>query len=69
MPYKFIDIKKRLNKLGFEVKRQRGSHVIFSDGKMILPVPKHSNKDISVGVENKILAILKINKEEFKKLV
>jgi len=69
MPYKFIDIKKRLNKLGFEVKRQRGSHVIFSDGKIVFPVPKHSNKDISTGIENKILTLLNINKEDFRDLI
>jgi len=29
MPYRFIDIKKRLNKLGFMIVRQKGSHAIF----------------------------------------
>jgi mRNA interferase HicA len=47
MPYKFLEIKKRLQKLGYVIVRQKGSHVIFSDGKIAFPVPHHGGKDIS----------------------
>jgi len=69
MPFKYIDIKKRLLKLGFLIKRQKESHVLFVKGSIIFPVPRHGGKDISPGVENKILSILKINRKEFKNLI
>jgi len=69
MPFKYSDICKRLTRLGFKIVRQKGSHVIFSDGKSTFPVPKHGAKDISVGVEKQILKILNLTYDEFKKLV
>jgi len=69
MPFKYSDISKQLIKLGFKIVRQKGAHVIYSDGKSTFPVPKHGAKDISVGVEKQILKILNLTHEEFKQLI
>ena len=69
MPYKFRDIEKRLRKLGFRIVRKgKGSHIIFSNGKTVFPVPKHGGKDISPGVEKKILSLVQLSKGEFRDL-
>ncbi len=69
MPYKFKDITKRLNKLGYQIVRQKGSHVIFSNGRVTIPVPKHGGRDISSGVERKIISVISMTKEEFKDVI
>jgi len=66
MPYNYKEIEKKLLKLWFKVVRQKWSHVIFSNWVKIFPVPKHWWKEISTGVENKIIKILWISKDEFK---
>jgi predicted RNA binding protein YcfA (HicA-like mRNA interferase family) len=67
MPYSYQDFSRRLKKLGFEVVPEgKGSHVIFSDGKTSFPLPKHGGKDISKGVEKKILKEIGISSFEFK---
>ena len=66
MPFKYREIEKKLTKMGYSIVRQRGSHVIFSDGKNIFPVPNHGSKDISIGVEKQILKILDLTVNEFK---
>ena len=68
MPYKYKDINKRLLKLGYKIVRQKGSHVIYSDGKTTFPVPKHGVKDISIGIEKQILKILNLSRDEFNKI-
>jgi len=52
--------------MGYKIVRQKGSHVIFSDGKNTFPVPKHSSKDISPGVERQLLKILDLTIAEFR---
>ncbi len=70
MPYKFREIEKRLCKLGFKIVREgKGSHVIFSDGSITFPVPKHGGKEISKGVEKKIIKMVGISEQEFRDLV
>jgi len=66
MPYKFREVEKRLCRLGYKVVRQKGSHVLFSNGANTFPVPNHSGKDISPGVERQILKLLKMTKDEFR---
>jgi len=66
MPFKYREIEKRLTKMGYCIVRQKGSHVIFSDGKNIFPVPNHGSKDISIGVEKQILKILNLTVSEFR---
>ena len=69
MPYSFKEIEKRLRKLGFKVVRQKGSHVLFSNGTTTFPVPNHSGRDVSPGVERQIIKLLRMTKEEFRRLV
>ncbi|HBD28892.1 MAG TPA: type II toxin-antitoxin system HicA family toxin [Candidatus Lambdaproteobacteria bacterium] len=40
MPFKYREIERNLKKMGFQVVRQKGSHVIFSNGRDTFPVPK-----------------------------
>jgi len=68
MPYSYKEIEKRLLKLWYKIVRQNWSHVIFCKWDMLFPVPKHSWKDISVWIENKIIKNIWISKEDFKNL-
>ena len=68
MPFKYREIEKRLLKMGYRVVRQKGSHVIFSDGKNTFPVPDHGSKDISPGVERQLLSILRMSADEFRNI-
>ena len=62
---------KILSKIGFNVVRQRGSHVIMkketSEGKFGLVVPNH--KEIDRGTLLEIIRQAKLTKEEFLDLV
>lgn len=63
------EITKALKNLGFELKRQEGSHMFFEhqDGRTTI-VPNHSGEDIDRGLLNKIIKHdLKISREEFLK--
>ena len=54
--------------MGFQVVRQKGSHVIFSNGREIFPVPKHGSNDISPVVERQLFKILSMTREEFRNI-
>jgi len=54
--------------MGYRVVRQKGSYVIFSDGKNTFPVPNHGSKDISPGVERQLLKILSMSVDEFRNI-
>ena len=61
------ELSKILNNLGFEFKRQKGSHMIFahSDGRTTL-IPNHPGEKIDRGLLNKIIKHdLEISKEKF----
>lgn len=61
------ELAKILQKLGFELKRQEGSHMFFehSDGRTTV-VPNHPGEDIDRGLLNKIIKHdLQISREEF----
>lgn len=63
------EVSKILQKLGFELKRQEGSHMFFehSDGRTTI-IPNHGEEDIDRGLLNKIVKHdLKIEREEFMK--
>jgi predicted RNA binding protein YcfA (HicA-like mRNA interferase family) len=67
---KGIELKKFCEKLGFEVTRQKGSHVrmLHEDGRATT-IPIHSNKDIPRGLLRKIIREdIKISLEEFQTL-
>ncbi|MBI5072537.1 type II toxin-antitoxin system HicA family toxin [Candidatus Woesearchaeota archaeon] len=58
-----------LKKLGFECKRQEGSHMFFehSDGRTTV-IPNHGGEEIDRGLLNKIVKHdLEIEREEFMK--
>ncbi|MBS3149902.1 type II toxin-antitoxin system HicA family toxin [Candidatus Woesearchaeota archaeon] len=60
---------KVLKKLGFEFKRQQGSHMFFEhpDGRTTV-VPNHPSEDIDRGLLNKIIKHdLQLSREEFLK--
>ena len=66
-----IEFIKILKKLGFEFRRQEGSHMFFqhSDGRTTV-VPNHPGEELDRGLLNKIIKHdLKISREEFLKEV
>ncbi len=65
------ELAKILKKLGFEFKRQQGSHMFFEhpDGRTTV-VPNHPGEDLDRGLLNKIIKHdLQITREEFLKYV
>ena len=63
------ELSKVLKKLGFEFKRQEGSHMFFEhvDGRTTV-IPNHPGEDIDRGLLNKIVKHdLQMNREEFLK--
>ena len=62
------DVIRALNKLGFFVVRQKGSHICFkhADRRFTL-VPRHGGEDIGRGLLRQILREIKITPEEFSK--
>ena len=64
---KASDIAKCLKKAGFDVVRQKGSHVRFKheDGR-VTTVPVHSGQDVGRGLFRKILRDIEMNYEEFR---
>ena len=68
MPFKYREVKKGLMKMGYRVVRQKGSHVIFSDGKNTFPVPNHGSRDISPGVERQLFKTLHMSADEFRNI-
>jgi predicted RNA binding protein YcfA (HicA-like mRNA interferase family) len=58
---------KALTKEGFEVARQRGSHLILVKDERIVPVPKH--EQIKKGLLLAIIEEAGLTKEEFQKLL
>lgn len=62
-------VTKVLKKLGFEFKRQQGSHMFFEhkDGRTTV-IPNHPGEDLDRGLLNKIVKHdLQISREEFLK--
>lgn len=68
MPYKYIEIERKLKKLWYEIIRQKGSHVLFSKWKSTIVVPKNWNKDVSNWVENIIIKKLWLNWDSFRNI-
>ncbi|NOQ64087.1 MAG: addiction module toxin, HicA family [Methyloprofundus sp.] len=62
------NLKEGYSRWGYQIVRQKGSHVIFSDGKNTFPVPNHGSKDISLGVEKQLLKILDLTITEFRNI-
>ena len=63
------ELVKILKKMGFELKRQRGSHMFFAhvDGRTTI-IPNHPGEKIDRGLLNKIIKHdLRINRDDFLK--
>jgi predicted RNA binding protein YcfA (HicA-like mRNA interferase family) len=66
-----MGLAKVLQKLGFEMKRQQGSHMFFEhpDGRTTI-IPNHPGEHIDRGLLNKIIKHdLQISREEFLELI
>lgn len=50
MPISGKELIKKLTKLGWEIKSQRGSHVKMVKGKLTTHVPVHGGKDLKKGL-------------------
>jgi predicted RNA binding protein YcfA (HicA-like mRNA interferase family) len=61
------EVVKVLAKAGFQVARQKGSHLILIKDEYVVPVPKH--KEIKKGLLMEIIAEAGLTKEEFLKLL
>jgi predicted RNA binding protein YcfA (HicA-like mRNA interferase family) len=61
------DVVKALEKAGFHVARQKGSHIILARNDCVLPVPKHG--EIKRGLLMAIIAESGLTKEEFLRLL
>jgi len=61
------DVVKALNKAGFKVARQRGSHIILVKDEYIVPVPKH--REIKRGLLLEIIAEAGLTREEFLEIL
>jgi predicted RNA binding protein YcfA (HicA-like mRNA interferase family) len=61
------EVVKALTKTGFQVARQKGSHLILIKNEYVVPVPKH--KEIKRGLLMEIISEAGLTKEEFLKLL
>lgn len=68
MPYKARDVLARLQRAGFVIRRQSGSHVVLrhSDGRQTY-VAMHA-ADVPTGTFKSILKQAKLSEEQFKNL-
>lgn len=57
------EVVKALTSAGFQVARQKGSHIILIKNEHIVPVPKH--KEIKRGLLMEIMSEAGLTKEEF----
>ena len=65
------EMSKILKRLGFELKRQEGSHMFFEhpDGRTTV-IPNHGGEDIDKGLLNKIVKQdLQMTRDEFEKYI
>ena len=67
-PLKPSAVIRTLQKFGFEIIRQRGSHIFFRhpDGRTTI-VPYHKGEDIPRGLLRKILNDIEMEWEDFRK--
>lgn len=65
----FRELKKILNKLGYNAVRQNGSHVIFANrDRCTIVVPNHKGRKMGKGLLRKLINDLNISVKEFIKL-
>lgn len=51
---KYKEFHKLIQKQGWRIKRQTGSHVFYEKNGKIYPVPYHGSKEVAKGLEIKI---------------
>jgi len=61
------EVVKALEKAGFQIARQKGSHLILVKDECVVPVPRH--EQIKRGLLMAIMAESGVTKEEFLKLL
>lgn len=61
------EIVRALEKLGFRIARQSGSHILMKKGEKACVVPNH--KEVKVGTVNGVLRQAQISPEEFQKAI
>ncbi|MEM3017283.1 MAG: type II toxin-antitoxin system HicA family toxin [Candidatus Bathyarchaeia archaeon] len=61
------DVLRALQKVGFRPVRQRGSHILLSDNRNIVVIPRHD--EIKPGTLLSIIDQAKLTREEFLKLI
>ena len=61
------DIVKALQKLGFEIVRQSGSHIVLKRNHQGCVVPNH--KEVKVGTVNGVLRQAGISAQEFEQVI
>ncbi len=61
---------KILNRMGFEIIRQKGSHIYMKhkDGRATI-VPMHAGRDIGRGLLKRVLNEIDVSREEFWKFI
>ena len=69
-PVEADKVVKALNKLGFEIARQKGSHLVMKhpDGRVTM-VPIHGGEELGRGILRQIAHDIKIGKDEFVKIL
>jgi predicted RNA binding protein YcfA (HicA-like mRNA interferase family) len=69
-PTKVRKVVKALDKIGFNLERVHGSHLIFkhADGRLTV-VPRHGNQEIGRGLLRKIAEDVRMSAEDFAKLL
>jgi predicted RNA binding protein YcfA (HicA-like mRNA interferase family) len=60
------EVVKALSKAGFQIARQKGSHLILAKDDRVIPIPKH--EEIKKGLLLEIIAEAGLTKEQFIKL-
>lgn len=65
-----LKIIKTLQKIGFQIKRQRGSHIYLDhpDGRATV-VPMHKGEDVGRGLLRKILKDIKMEPQDFARIL
>ena len=58
---------KVFRKIGFQVDRQKGSHIVMSKGDAILVIPNHAT--VAKGTERELIKDSGLTVEEFNKLL
>jgi predicted RNA binding protein YcfA (HicA-like mRNA interferase family) len=61
------EVVKALRKAGFQVERQKGSHLILTKNELIVPVPRH--KQLKRGLLMAIIEEASLTKDEFLNLL